>query len=133
MDVYKPLYKHILMPLLAKRRGFKHLDLVPYLEESQYSPLEKIREIQWGQLKKLLDFAYETFPFYRDKYDGILMAVVTETRIAARSTERRFAAAERRSRASFDEAGMGRNLSACAVSASATGAGRPHRAFLCAA
>ena len=69
MDVYKPLYKHILMPLLAKRRGFKHLDLVPYLEESQYYPLERIREIQWGQLKKLLDFAYETFPFYREKYD----------------------------------------------------------------
>jgi phenylacetate-CoA ligase len=61
----KTLYKTI--QLYRNEPVFACLD---ELEKSQWYPKEKLGNIQWERLKKLLEHAYNTVPFYKQRFDG---------------------------------------------------------------
>lgn len=41
------------------------------LEESQWYPAERLRELQWARLLRLLTHAYETVPFYQERFQAL--------------------------------------------------------------
>ena len=45
MDLYKPILKHIIMPLWARWENSPYLEHLKYLEKSQYFSEDKIKEI----------------------------------------------------------------------------------------
>ncbi|HPS94061.1 MAG TPA: hypothetical protein PK600_06330 [Deltaproteobacteria bacterium] len=62
--------RHISFPLISRMKGQGNVfRLVRELEESQYWPLERLRELQARRLKKLLVHAYENTEFYRKRFD----------------------------------------------------------------
>ena len=46
MDIYKPVLKHIVLPLWAKWERSPYIKHLKYMKKSQYFSREKIREIQ---------------------------------------------------------------------------------------
>lgn len=69
MDLYKPICKHIVLPLWAKWERSPYLEHLKYLERSQYFSIEQIRDIQWQKIKKLLDHAYKHCAHYRKSFE----------------------------------------------------------------
>ena len=69
MDIYKPICKHVVIPLWAKWERSPYLQHLKYLEESQYFSEEEITEIQWEKIKHLLDHAYNNCQYYKRKFD----------------------------------------------------------------
>ena len=66
----KYVIKHITFPLIARREGLAGIMRgVESLEESQYWPPERIRELQNERLRKLLVHAYENTAFYKKRFD----------------------------------------------------------------
>jgi phenylacetate-CoA ligase len=63
------LNRHVVQPLVARRRGSRHLRYLKLLERTQYDPPDIIRVRQLGMLKRLLDHAWRTVPFYRRVWD----------------------------------------------------------------
>jgi len=59
--VFRPWYA------LHGRRYYEHLR---FLERSQWWGAEQIRDYQWAELKKLLKTAFDSVPYYRQKYAG---------------------------------------------------------------
>lgn len=64
------LIRHVLYPLWALKNGSSRLRRLAELEASQYWPATRLREHQWTLFKALVAHAYETCPYYRDKYRG---------------------------------------------------------------
>jgi phenylacetate-CoA ligase len=60
--VFRPWYA------LRGRRYYEHLH---FLEQSQWWGAEQIRDFQWAELKKLLKTAFDSVPYYRQKYAGV--------------------------------------------------------------
>jgi len=71
MDFYKPICKHIVIPLWAKWEGSNYLENLKYLLKSQYYSEEKIRQYQFEKLKKLLEHAYSNTAFYQRKFKSV--------------------------------------------------------------
>lgn len=69
MDLYKPICKHIVIPLWAAWEGTPYLKHMKYLEKSQYFPPEEMRDIQWKKIRNLLDHAYNHSVYYRKRFD----------------------------------------------------------------
>lgn len=66
----KRIIKNITFPAISWRDGYRGLQReLRKLEESQYLPLEKHRELQLLKLKLLLKHAYKNVPFYRKRFD----------------------------------------------------------------
>ena len=62
--------RYISFPLISLMKGQGNVfRLVRELEQSQYWPLERLRELQARRLKKLLVHAYENTEFYRKRFD----------------------------------------------------------------
>ncbi len=55
-------------PLWARWEGSPYLHQYRELLDSQYLPVEKLRELQWSKMKPLLEHAYEKSPFYRRRF-----------------------------------------------------------------
>jgi phenylacetate-CoA ligase len=70
MDLYKNICKHIVIPLWAAWEHSPYLKHLKYLEQSQYFSKAKIREIQWGKIKRILDHAYKNCSYYRRKFNS---------------------------------------------------------------
>ncbi len=68
MDYYKPILKHVIMPLWAKWEKSPYLKHLKYLDKSQYFPLDKIKEIQWGKIKELLMHANVNSKYYKELF-----------------------------------------------------------------
>jgi phenylacetate-CoA ligase len=68
MDLYKPVLKHLIMPLWAKWERSPYLKHLKYLDKSQYFPPNKIKEIQWEKIKKLLVHAHENSKYYKELF-----------------------------------------------------------------
>lgn len=68
MDLYKPICKHIVMPLWAKWERSPYLNHLKYLEKSQYFSMEQIREIQLQNINKLLHHAYNNCTYYQKSF-----------------------------------------------------------------
>jgi phenylacetate-CoA ligase len=69
LSLYGKLYFSFLYPFyestLRKRKTFDHYR---YLKDTQWRSRDELLDIQFGELKKLLEHAYEQVPFYRDSF-----------------------------------------------------------------
>jgi phenylacetate-CoA ligase len=63
------LIRNILGPLWARWERSPYLGHLRRLRRSQYDDPETIRARQWAAVKGLLEHAYATVPFYRDRLD----------------------------------------------------------------
>ena len=68
MNLYPQILKSALLPaydLIKKRR---YVERSRFLATSQWWGPEQIMEFQWGELKALLRIAFDSVPYYREKY-----------------------------------------------------------------
>ena len=56
---------------LLKWRGSKRYDYLREYEQLQWQPLEVIEQYQFDRIKKLLNHAYDTVPYYRQAFEGL--------------------------------------------------------------
>ena len=70
MDAAALLIRNVLYPLWTVRNRSHRLRDLDALRASQYWPAERIREEQFGQLRRMVQFAYQQCAFYRRKYDA---------------------------------------------------------------
>lgn len=68
MDLYKPICKHIVIPLWARWERSPYLKHLQYLQKSQYFSLDKIREYQLEKIRNLLRHAYDNCSYYRRRF-----------------------------------------------------------------
>jgi phenylacetate-CoA ligase len=59
------LNRHLMHPLMAWRAGSQHLKHWRHLRQTQYDPVEVIRQRQLEALQTQLQHAYDTVPYYR--------------------------------------------------------------------
>jgi len=71
MDFYALIVRKIIAPLWAIKEGSPYLRHLKYLEKSQYFSLDKIRQIQWEKLIKLLKHAFENTEYYKRRFEEI--------------------------------------------------------------
>jgi phenylacetate-CoA ligase len=62
------LNRHVVLPLVARKRGSRHLDYLRFLERTQFDPPEEIRARQLAMLRAVLKHAWETVPFYQQAW-----------------------------------------------------------------
>ena len=62
------LIKHVLYPLWALKNGSARLRYLAELEKSQYWSTKRLIDQQWALFKALVAHAYETCPYYRQKF-----------------------------------------------------------------
>jgi phenylacetate-coenzyme A ligase PaaK-like adenylate-forming protein len=66
--IYSRLLESVLLPTYDRARGRRYIERRNFLEHSQWWSAERIRELQWAELKKLLTHVFASVPFLRDKY-----------------------------------------------------------------
>ena len=71
MDIIRPLARNFFFPWLASREGSTVPQHLAALEESQFFSREKIEELRFERLKKLLLHAYRNCPFYTERFDSV--------------------------------------------------------------
>lgn len=59
------LNRHLVLPLVAWKRGSRHLEYLRHLERTQFDPPEVVRTRQQEALRKTLRHAFDTVPYYR--------------------------------------------------------------------
>ncbi len=59
------LNRHLVQPLVAWKRGSRHLEYLRHLERTQFDPPEVVRARQLGLLRAALQHAYQTVPYYQ--------------------------------------------------------------------
>jgi len=70
-DIYGAMFRKVIQPVWETRvRRRPLLDYHRQLEESQWHPLERLREQQAYALRKLVRHAYAHVPFYRQRFDA---------------------------------------------------------------
>jgi phenylacetate-CoA ligase len=63
------LNREVLLPLIARKRGSRHLQYLRFLERTQYDSPQMIRARQFCMLKAILEHAYQTVPYYRQTWN----------------------------------------------------------------
>ena len=69
--MFAVLNRKLFQPLMTWRSGSRHLRYLRELERTQFDDPEVIRTRQELAVKKLLIHAYETVPFYRQRFEEI--------------------------------------------------------------
>src|SRR5258708_15503544 len=69
MDLHATFIRNVLGPLWARREGSPYLRHFKRLQQTQYEPPEAIEARQWAAARSLLEHAYATVPFYRQRLD----------------------------------------------------------------
>ena len=64
------LNRHVVWPLVARKRGSRHLRFHRLLERSQYDPPAVHARRQFLLLRAMVDHAYVSVPFYRQAWDA---------------------------------------------------------------
>ena len=62
------LNRRVIRPLLARKSGSKVFRYLRLLEQTQFDPPDVIRARQFVELKRILNHAYDTVPFYRERF-----------------------------------------------------------------
>lgn len=70
MDLYTPLYRHLLFPLWETARARKTPGLLHYLLRTQWRSTDELLAMQVGGLRRLLQHAHDHVPFYRRRLDA---------------------------------------------------------------
>ncbi len=65
------LNRYLLQPLHAKIQRSRHWDYFDYLQKSQYDSAQIIQQRQWLRLQNLLLHAWDTVPYYRQKWSAL--------------------------------------------------------------
>src|SRR5215813_11280546 len=60
------LLKRVILPAWQHLKRQNSLQLLPYLETTQWLPLDELLELQWRRLGTMLKHAYEHVPYYRE-------------------------------------------------------------------
>jgi len=68
MNLYSQAFRRILMPLHGMLRNRQYSQYLKSLERSQWLSSEKLLEFQWRELRRLLECAYRSVPYYQEKY-----------------------------------------------------------------
>lgn len=76
--LYSRLLESAMLPGYSLLRGRSYSRHRAFLEKSQWWPPQRLREFQWVELQRLLKHAFESVPYYREKYiaAGISLADV---------------------------------------------------------
>jgi len=74
MSAYNRVARSVFAPMLDLARRTSTMRQLAFLEESQWWPLERIRQCQSERLRKLVAHAYEHVPYYRRTMDALGMA-----------------------------------------------------------
>ena len=69
MTIYDALSKYLITPIYLRARNRVLLQRFSELSESQYFSADRVCEIQFKNLKKLLIHCYDKVPFYRRRFD----------------------------------------------------------------
>ncbi len=69
--IKKIIARNIGYPLYDIITGFRTLDILKFLNESQWWRSEKIKKFQLLKLKKLIDHCYKNVPYYHDLFKKI--------------------------------------------------------------
>lgn len=67
--MYTPLVRHVLLPLHERIKAKPTFAWLARLEQTQWLPAERLRDLQWRRLREHLDFAYRSVPYYRRLWD----------------------------------------------------------------
>lgn len=68
MSLYGRVARATVFPAYYRLRGHHELRRLAELEETQWLSEHETRERQWERLTRLLRFAYEEIPYYRDRF-----------------------------------------------------------------
>ncbi len=68
VDLSAFVIKHVLYPMWAAKNGSARLRIFAELEKSQYWSRQVLLDQQWKLFKAMFAHAYETCPYYRQKY-----------------------------------------------------------------
>jgi phenylacetate-CoA ligase len=68
MSIYSSIYRNILIPLHGAVRQRQYVPVRDSLEESQWWSREKLLDFQWQELRRLLEHAFRSSPYYQEKY-----------------------------------------------------------------
>ena len=66
--IYPRLLQSVLRPAYDRARARRYVERARFLERSQWWSSERIREFQWGELKKLLAHVFTSVPYLQHKY-----------------------------------------------------------------
>ena len=68
MSLYSTLLERVVLPVYYTARGRDYPRRRAFLEQSQWWTPDRLREFQWQETRALLEHAFATVPYYRDKY-----------------------------------------------------------------
>jgi phenylacetate-CoA ligase len=71
LNTYSRVLESILIPGYYGLRSRSYPAYRKFLEQSQWWTAEQIEDFQWRELRRLLEHAFRTVPYYRKKYSGI--------------------------------------------------------------
>jgi phenylacetate-CoA ligase len=74
VDILAPVVRHVIAPLWALWEHSPYLRIQRSLLRTQYDPPDVIQERQWRQISSLVQHAYETTSFWRDRLDGEMLS-----------------------------------------------------------
>ena len=63
------LLKRVVLPAWQHLKRQNSLQLLPYLEETQWLPTTELLDLQWQRVGALLQHAYDHVPYYREAMD----------------------------------------------------------------
>ena len=64
------LNRRVALPLVARKRGSRHLGYLRFLDRTQFDPPAVVRARQLAMLKSTLKHAWDTVPFYRQAWQA---------------------------------------------------------------
>lgn len=71
LDVVRLAAQKLFLPLSYRREGFDIIARTHELEETQYYPCERLRELRWRRLREILEVAHRSVPYYQALFKRI--------------------------------------------------------------
>lgn len=71
MDLYAPLVRGFVAPGWAWKDGSQHYRYLNEFEQTQYWKPEELEKLQWKLLKRMISYAYQKSPFYKQRFDRL--------------------------------------------------------------
>jgi phenylacetate-CoA ligase len=68
---YSTILNSVLVPAYYNLRGRSYVQHRDFMERSQWWSAEQMRDFQWKELQRLLEYAFRSVPYYKKKYAGI--------------------------------------------------------------
>jgi phenylacetate-CoA ligase len=66
--LYGAFHRRVIYPIWSRKDGDYALDYLREFERTQYLSPERLRELQWERLQRLVRHAYDRCPYYRERW-----------------------------------------------------------------